>query len=148
MTVSRSIAGGLALVALGLAAGYLARGEAPVRVETRETARLVRIPTAPAAPAAGVSAEEVRDIVRAELSARPEAPAASEAVEPAAHEAVVSADRLLEEVAGRGVWTDEDRLAFRGHLDAATPSERGRLMAALARTLNEGARLATAGPPL
>jgi hypothetical protein len=142
--------GALGFAALGFVAGGLLRGREEGRVETRETTRVIP----GGVVGVGPSVEEIRAVVREEV-ARSEVrvPGALPVTEVSpsdtvAEEAVVVAEQRLADAAARGSWTDEDRLAFRAQLGAAPPSERGRLMAELARKLNSGTRLATSGPPL
>lgn len=148
------LAGALALVALGGVAGYTVRVPAAAPPPKPVATAAVAPRPLSVVAAAGPSADELRAIVREELAAtRADSPADERAAQPppseAALRAVADAERHLDGAVVAGVWHDGDRATFRALLAEVPEAERGRLIARLAQSINEGKiHFETSGSPL
>lgn len=116
---------------------------------TAERVVVERLPPAPSSP--GLSRDDIRDIVRDELSQHSPPPVAAEA-DPPGHaaevrDAVVAANAAISDGIARGVWGETERRALRIQLAHLGRAEVHDVLIPLFQAIN-AQRLHLDGPPL
>jgi hypothetical protein len=133
--------GALALAAIGFYAGTtLPRERGPSRGPSAPPPVLVR----EVAVGGGLSAQDVRDVVREELAARPAVVPTPKAVVPTPEQVARSAEahararRVLDDAIAAGRWTDDDARTVGHLLGSLTPDDALDLYQTLFPALNDG----------
>jgi len=139
---------------LGMLIGWrlLPRAEAPAPAAfavSSTAAETGHVPDHSKVPAGGLTADELRLVVREELAAAMntsradpvalgETAAPTEAPTPAQEAALMRANQLVAAASSRRQWTDDDADALRAELRTLTPEQQGEVLRQYAVAVNEG----------